>query len=405
MHPILQRFSASPRVVGIELIAGGAEWRAHMVVLRRKRSTMEVELVHTDLHDENELKKLIPQGAPIVVVLSGKGVLHRTVESVANTDPSTLVHKVLPNAVTADFWVHHIEAVGGRKIISVVRKSVADEQLKRLRELEIPIVACSLGAAAAAEVLPVLVRELDSTISIGTHQLRFEEGLVADMLVTEEQTTKRTLDIGGKPVPLVAIGAFAAALQHHTGAGTARIAATELQTAADDFDQRRLFRWGGLALLSALLILLIGNALLFSSYWEKKNKLEEQLQVNGGMLEQVRILEKQVSARRQFLTQTGVQQADRHSFFADRLASGLPGALTLTRLAIAPRERTAVEDSIAFRPGIIILEGECSRSVELNNWIGKLNTETWITKASLVSYQQPNSKKTGLFEVEILLNE
>jgi Tfp pilus assembly protein PilN len=405
MHPILQRFSASRRIVGIELIVGGVDWRAHLVVLRRKGSAMEVELVHTDLQDENELNKLIPQSTPVVAVLSGKGILHRTVETVANTDSSSLIHKVLPNAITADFWVHRVEAVGGRKIISVVRKSVADEQLKRLHELGISIVACSLGAAAVAEVLPVLINDLENTISIGMHQLRFEEGQVADMLVTEERTTKQTLDIGGKPVPLAAIGAFAAALQHYTGRGTARITAVELQTAANDFDQHRLFRWSGLVLLSALLILLIGNALLFSSYWEKKNKLEEQLQVNGGMLEQVRILEKQVSARREFLMQSGMQQADRHSFFADRLANGLPGALTLTRLAIDPRERTTVEDSIAFRPGVIVLEGECSRSIELNNWIGRLNTEPWITKASLISYQQPNSKKTGLFEVEIQLSE
>jgi hypothetical protein len=405
MHPLLQRFSASSRVVGIELIGGATDLRAHLVVLRRKRSQMEVEIVITDIDSLTQLKKYIPQGIPIIVVLSGKGILHRTVESVAGTDPAALLHKVLPNAASSDFRVHHIEAARGRKIISVVRKSAAEEQLRQLRELDLSVVACSLGASAAAEVLPLLTTEAGNILQIGVHQLQFVDGQISDMTIVDEQQSERKLDLGGKSIPITALAAFAAALQQFTGAGTARIADDELQTAADDFQQRRLFRLGGLSLLAVVLILLLGNTLIFFSYWEKKNNLKEQLQVNGGMLEQVHTLEKQVAARRRFLIQTGVAQADRHSFFADRLANDLPETLTLTRMAIAPRERIAVEDSIAFRPGIILLEGECSRSIELNNWIGKLNSESWINKASLLSYKQPNSKNTGLFEIEIQLSE
>lgn len=404
MHPLLHQLSASPCAVGLELTGSGDALCANMVLVRKRRQQVEVEKHALNLTEIAAIQKAIPQGVPVVVVLSGKGVLHRFVNS-STTDAATLLHKVLPNANAADFRVQQVAAAGGQHLVSVVRWPVALEQLEPLRAAGLPIVACSLGAAAAAEVLPFILPSAGSQLQAGTHRISWSDGLPAGLEQTEAPETERVVELGGKTIPAAAIPAVAAAMQFLIGGGTARIVSEELTVAAGDFSQRRLFRTGGLTLLAVTLVLLIGNYLAFSHYWDKKAQLEEALQVNGGQLDRVRELNKQVATRRSFLAQTGLQQAGRHSFYADRIAAGLPDALQLTRMAIAPRERTTVEDSIAFRPGVLVLEGECAQSVLLNDWINRLSNEPWIAKASLRSYVQPSSRKTGLFEIEIQLSE
>jgi hypothetical protein len=403
MHPLLQKLSASPRAAAIELVAGES-FCAHIVIVRRRRQQLDVELQELNITDIEVLKKKIPQGIPVVAVLSGKGVLHRVVQS-SSVDIATLLHKVLPNAAAADFAVQHIPAAGAQQLVSVMRRSAADELLEQLRSAGISVVACSLGAAAAAELIPLLLPNHSTAMQFGMHSITWENSQAAALESNENRASDKSIDLNGTSIKLTAVPAFAAAVQLLTGNGTAKVISTDLQLAAADFAQRRLFKLGGLTLLAVTLSILIGNYLVFSHYWEKKAALEEELQLNGNLLERVREMSKQTEMRRNFLSQTGLKQAGKHSFFADRLAAGLPDALLLTRLAIAPRERLQREDTIAFRPAVILLEGECAQSVLLNNWITKLNTENWIAKASLRNYVQPGNRKTGQFEIEIQLSE
>ncbi|MCA6363627.1 MAG: hypothetical protein IM638_11370 [Bacteroidetes bacterium] len=404
MHPLLHKFTASPRAAAIELVAGGETLCAHVVVVKRKRQKLELEAHEINISSEEQLKKAVPQGVPVIAVLSGKGVLHRTVQSGVQ-ETAMLLHKVLPNATVNDFLVQAVPATNGQQLVSVMRRSAAEEQLQLLRALDLPVVACSLGAAAAAELLPLLHPSHPAEWQLGSHRITWSERQVAALESVEAKANNQTADLSGTVLPLEAIPAFAAAVHYLSGTGHARVSSDELQTAAHDFQQRRLFRTGGLTLLAVTLCILVGNYFAFSHYWEKKATLEEELQLNGNLLEQVRALQKQTEMRRYFLDKNGIRQAGKHSFFADRLAANLPEALTLTRLAIAPRERLQREDTIAFQPGIILVEGECAQSVILNDWINRLTTETWIAKASLRNYAQPGNRKTGQFEVEIQLGE
>ncbi|MCU0436187.1 MAG: hypothetical protein MUC87_22210 [Bacteroidia bacterium] len=404
MHPLLQKLTASPRAAAIELVAGGETLCANVVVVKRRRQKLELEAHEINISSEEQLKKAVPQGVPVIALLSGKGVLHRVVQSGAQ-ETAVLLHKVLPNATVADFLVQAVPAANGQQLVSVIRRTAAEEQLNTLCEPGFAVTACTLGAAAAAELIPVLHPAHPAAWQLGNHRITWNAGQIAALESTEAEAGSQTVDLGGTVLPLAALPAFAAAVQWLSGTGHARVNSDELQTAAADFQQRRLFRVGGLTLLAVTLCILIGNYLAFSHYWEKKAALEEEVQLNGNLLDQVRALQKQTEMRRYFLDKNGIRQAGKHSFFADRLAAGLPEALTLTRLAIAPREKLQREDTIAFQPGIILVEGECAQSVLLNDWINRLNTETWIAKASLRNYAQPGNRKTGQFEVEIQLGE
>jgi hypothetical protein len=404
MHPILHKLTASRKAAGVELVGGAAEFCAHVTLVRRRGNKLDVEKTVLNITDADALKKLIPSGIPVVVVLSGKGILHRTVSS-GSDDAAVLLQKVLPNATVADFCMQHIAAAQQQHLVSVMRRSAAEEQLDLLRRAGLPVVACSLGAAAAAEWMPMLWPQHPNTMQIGAHRITWLDGKPAALEPAEIAETQPDISLSGITLAAAAVPAFTAAAQYLSGGGNAFVQTDTLATAATDFAQQRLFRTGGLALLAATLLVLIANYFAFSHYWEKKAALEEQLQVSGNVLEQVRELGRQTEMRRSFLEQSGWKHAGKHAFFADRLAAGIPQAMTLTRMSIAPREKTPQPDSIAFRPGVILLEGECAQSVLLNDWITQLNTQPWINKASLLNYVQPGNRSTGLFEVEIQLGE
>jgi Tfp pilus assembly protein PilN len=176
-----------------------------------------------------------------------------------------------------------------------------------------------------------------------------------------------------------------------------------LNSAKEEFLQRKLFLTGGKFLLVIILLLLLGNYFSFSHYWSEKNNLDAKLQTDGGALAGLRELEKQVEVKRSFLEQAGLLRSSSPSYYADQLAAELPDEISLTRMNLAPRLKLSEEDSIAFKPGHIEIDGSCSQSVVLNTWLQSLKTKKWIKSAILQSYVQDKNMKQGEFEIALVL--
>jgi Tfp pilus assembly protein PilN len=401
MHPKLQRIVTGSLFAGLEIQFLADGMILHLVVLKKKGQQLVVDKMVQDISDLDLLADHLSKNIPLAVAFTGKGILHRRVASDPAGDPKLLLSKVLPNASAKEFYLQIVPAAQDEQYISVFRKSAVDEMLVRLNQFS--LVACSFGPFAVINSL-ALLGDVKDKLQFGNHTLHLQDNLPEEVQFTESSSERISFTIGGQNIGAELLVAFSAAFQQLLPPGqNAAVQVESLNSAKEEFLQRKLFLTGGKFLLVIILLLLLGNYFSFSHYWSEKNNLDAKLQTDGGALAGLRELEKQVEVKRSFLEQAGLLRSSSPSYYADQLAAELPDEISLTRMNLAPRLKLSEEDSIAFKPGHIEIDGSCSQSVVLNTWLQSLKTKKWIKSAILQSYVQDKNMKQGEFEIALVL--
>jgi Tfp pilus assembly protein PilN len=401
MHPKLQGIVTGSLFAGLEIQFLADGMLLHLVVLKKKGQQVVVDKMVHDIADLNLLAAHLSKNIPLAVAFTGKGILHRRVASDPAGDPKLVLSKVLPNASVKEFYLQIVPAAQDEQYISVFRRSAVDEMFIRLNQFS--VVACSFGPFAVMNSLAVL-GEMKEELKFGNHTLRLQDNFPEEVRYAESLPERIAFTIGGQTIDAELLVAFSAAFQQLVSPEqNAAVQIESLNSAKEEFLQKKLFLTGGKFLLAILFVLLLGNYFSFSHYWSEKNELETKLQTDGGALSGLRDLEKQVEVKRTFLEHAGLLQSLNPSYYADQLAAGLPDEISLTRMNLAPRLKLTEEDSIAFKPGHIEINGSCSQSVVLNTWLQSLKTKKWIKSAVLQSYVQEKNMKQGEFEIALTL--
>lgn len=401
MHPRLQNIVTGNLFAGLEIQFLSEGMILHLIVLKKKGQQLVVEKAITNVESIEKLSEHLVKDIPLAIAFTGKGILHRRIAADPAGDPKLFLSKVLPNASLKEFYLQTVSAVQDEQFVSVLRKSAVDGILDQLKQFS--VVGCSLGPLSAITILPLL-DETKSELSFGNHVLQLQDNLPEEVHYSENSSEKKSFNIGGQNVDAELLLAFSVAFQQLLVEEQRADANVEsLVSAKEDFLQKKLFVTGGKVLLATILLLLLGNYLLFSHYWSEKGELEGKLQTDGGALSDLRNLEKQILVKRVFLEQAGLLSKSNHSYYADQIAAGLPDEISLTRMDLAPRIKLSEEDSIGFKPGRVEIDGTCSQSVVLNKWLQDLKTKKWVKSATLESYLQDKNMKQGEFEVALVL--
>lgn len=403
MHQRIQNLVIGKYFAGLEVQFLGDAVAMHLVVLKRNGQQLVVEKSVSDLDSVEKLSGHLAKDIPLAIAFTGKGILHRRIAADPNIDLKNLLSKVLPNASLKEFYMQTVPAAHDEQFVSVLRKTSLDAILDQIRQKQIPVVECSIGPLPVVNILSLL-DESKSELGFAHHKIHLQNGLVEEVNYDEQAFEKNSFNIGGQKVEAESLVAFSAAFQHLLSPSQRVDAQVEsLLCAKDDFLQRKLFKAGGKAFLIATLALLLGNYFFFSHYWSEKNILESKLQTDGGAFTDLRKFEKQVQLKRAFLEQAGLLGHSNNSYYADQIAYGLPREILLTRMALAPRLKLSQDDSIGFKPGRVEIDGSCTQSVVLNEWLKQLKEKKWVKGATLESYVQDKTMKQGEFEIALEL--
>ena len=401
MNALLEKYLAGSKFAGLEIQLTAEGKRMHLVVLRRKRKEASIEKQVSGIETYEELSTHLSKEIPLVIQITGKGVLYRRLAADPGADPGKLLAKVFPNASLKDFCIETLPAAEDEIFISVLRRSVAAELGSELIARGFSLVGAGIGSPAVTEILS-LFGGPKPEMAFGNHFIRFKNEMPAEVIYDENPDAKEAWETGGQKVESSCLIAFAAAFGQIVPVRRSAPRIMIENSWRPDFLQQQLFKKGRAVLLAVAFLILLINFLFFSYYRDQNAALANKLEMNGGAFRELAGLEKQVSEKRKFLSASGLAGPSHHAFYADRLAAGLPEEIVLTEMEISPRIRLADEDSIGFSPGEILLAGTCSESIILNSWMQALKKETWIKNATLEKYIQDKTMSRG--EFHILLN-
>lgn len=399
MHPRLERIVTGSVFAGLEVQFQAEGVVMYLTILRKKGKQLLVEKQVGGIEDAGSLAQHLGKNIPLAIAFTGKGTLHRRMPGDPSENPQMFLSKLLPNASVKEFCMQVFPAARDEQFVSVLRRSSVDAALQQLQAFS--VVECSLGPFAAIQSLPLFADVLNE-LRFGNHAFHLQDGFAEEVFYSTENPGTEPLDAGGQTIHAEMLLSFSAAFQQLLPVhARAAIRMESLQSAKEEFLQRKLFMTGGKVLLVSVIVLLLGNYFLFSHYWSEKNTLDGKLQINGGALRDLRDLEKQLEVKRDFLEQAGLLSGAAPSYYADQLASGLPADILFTRMNLAPRLKLAEEDSIGFQPGRIEIRGSCPQSIVLNQWLQELRSKAWVKNTTLESYLQDKNMKQGEFKIAV----
>ena len=103
------------------------------------------------------------------------------------------------------------------------------------------------------------------------------------------------------------------------------------------------------------------------------------------------------------MSQLGILDASRTSYYSDQIAATVPTSIQLTELSINPLEKKLRkgEQEMVFQTNLIQVSGRAKRSTHLNNWIKTLKKYDWIKSVSILNYTQDNARVSGEFNIAI----
>lgn len=388
------------KVYGVEvcLARGQEEPGFQLIELERDGDEVRITGRKTGLASWKELSGSLPDGQPIALVITGNGILHRSIETPGGSWQE-LVAQAMPNAGSAGF-AGQVEPGRGQPWLAVARRENLIPVLGLFQGRQVG--ALFIGVLNLNAILPLLKEE---EVCTSNYRLEVREGQLAAISALEGGGASRHFldgeDIDGRLMP-----AFAAALQLALGKEVSVFNLPELEGLKKQYRQEQLLRLGGWGALLALLLLLLANFVAFSWLSSQNLELEAALAFNRKQVEEVQRLEAALQEKNSFLKGSNILSASRTSFYADEVGRLVPGGITLEALWIFPLQnpdaKRREEDGFVFQDKLILAQGQNQNSAILNLWIKQLESLDWVKEVKVLPYRE-DEKGVGEFELHIVL--
>ncbi|MGQ0827049.1 MAG: hypothetical protein ACT4ON_01515 [Bacteroidota bacterium] len=396
----------SKSAAGLEVtILPDNSYELNLVILKKEKSTLVTEIQKEKVTSFEVAARIIGT-RPLIVIINGKGVIHKKIRIHENDTPTALLNKVLPNTNLDEFIIQETPIYSTEVFISIIRSKTLTEIVEELVKNKITSVAgCFLGPFVVNDILPLIGKDVinNENIIIGNYQLQIREQQITE-ITSAGLTGEKNILVGDTIVPQGLLVAFGGALTWFTGNENGTCNSDLIKVLKEEFRQKQKYELRGWTVMAAIFIVLMINYFIFNNYWSKNNEMSSQLVLMQSALQRYDTLKTEFTQKKEFLEQNGLLESSRTSYYADRLAIDLPASIQWTSVNIHPLKKKKTGDeseTLQFENKMITISGNCQRSTELNNWMKEIKKENWVNDITLINYKQDNAKENGVFLIEI----
>ena len=401
--------------VGVELrwLAAGEQWQLRVVRLRRVGGAVSVVGQPADPTTLAELaQQLGLEAAPIALVLTGRGLLFRTLTTAGAVPTPDQLATLLPGGTPTDF-VSQCEVGPSQTLVAIIRRTPVEALLADFVAAGLWVISVQFGPLVLTDFLTYISAERrQSTLPAGPYQLSLAPGgehLAEVVLTTAEGSGGETYPFGTDAIPTDYLLAYAAGLSLLTDRNFLGKSPTDLAIVRQrqgEWQQRRLFYRLRLAVPVSILLLLLVN-LGFSQYLQ--TRYDELSQVTGDnqrLLAKLRGAEQTLTRQQRFLSATGWTKDSYNSLCADRLAATIPAGIQLLILDIQPQQTQVGESEprSVFRTDVVSVKGQCANSQQFNTWLQRLSSQPWVRAVRDQNFAYEYTGGAGTFTFTLLLN-
>lgn len=175
------------------------------------------------------------------------------------------------------------------------------------------------------------------------------------------------------------------------------------EDATANFQEFSQFKVLGLSLLTALLVLLVGNYFYQNHLNQSVAQLEMDLNLSNENLSLLDRLEQEKSRKEQLVANAGVTSPKFLSFYLDEIGTTVPETIDLQELQLFPLDgKLKNKQKVSIHSNRIVIEGTTPNNVVLDDWIEYMDRFEWVQSIELLHYGKV-SEKQAEFKLEITL--
>lgn len=374
----------------------------NIAVISLNNNRIKVEHTARGIEDIKKIGEFVPADVPLVISVTGRGVIHRKVSGAGNESNTDLLNLVLPNSKEQDFYLQKFYQ-DAQLFISVLRKEVLDNILKEINDTGNKVINIFLGPYVLSSCIH-LFQINDHILVLKGNSVVWEGNKIAEVKSGAEQVDKQ-YKVGDQQIYLTEIIAFSSAFTVLLGSDFNGLEDAHIASGREEFRQMKLFKAGGASFLIIVFIGLLFNYLFYQNLKEENSKLSSEVMRYEGAIKETRELESRVKEKESFLKTAGWLELPKTSYYADDIASFVPYSVNLTELKINPLNQKLSKNNkkLYFSPDTLLLSGSCSSPVVLNPWIDEFKSKVWIEEIRNTGYVHDYKNKSGQFKFEAKL--
>ncbi len=372
-------------------------------ILSKNNKQLNIESKISGLTSIDELNKVLPAKTMLALNLSGKGVLTKKLEKLAEVTAANF-NLILPNANFEEFYIQNTIS-SESSFISVIRKIEADKWLKQLTGAGYMPVMLSLGPFPVLNVIGEVNLYGESFVFNGHVISRNERGEWLRCEYDTEAKAQFKLKIQNEAIDESQLLPYAVTFQLILHQQTDVIKANA-KPFDDLFISRQVnqkFRTNGLLILGVFFILLLVNFILFSWLESANTQLNFKLTRTLQNTDDIKITNDQIKDKEAILSGLGWDGNTNKSILIDQIAAILPSDVKWTAVDINPVDIGGSQQakSLVFINRNIKVTGLSNRILLVNEWIARIRTRRWVKNIQLEKYTFDNELNTGIFTLTI----
>jgi hypothetical protein len=352
------------------------------------------------------LGKIKDKGLPFVLCVDGKGILSRKLNIAVEDLDVTTPSRIIPNANAEDFYFEGIPVSETSSIVTMMRRSMIDETLEKIKAKGIFITELHLGPLVIGTLASVLIGNSDTKeIEFRKHKLIVaKEGIIEVSLQSAVGSQQSAVEIVDEKLLTIA-----GACSYFSGwvDSVGKSFCLPVTESKSEFGEKKKFGFYAMAMVAFFLCTLLLNFFVFQHYHNRQQELESQIGWQENALKSYEELKTGMTEKMNFAMESGILSPDNLAWMGDQLASTVPAEIKLTRMNVFPLEKKMEDgdEHSSFNKHIISVRGQTASGSAINEWIKGIKQKDFVSEVSLTNYKQDDENLKGQFNLEIRLKQ
>lgn len=399
---IPEKLLNSSVVCGIEFFITDEGYICNYILIKNKAnqlSIIESGQCNSILNLPVSVKK---DKIPVCLIITGKGIITKKL-SLNSTDEISnpeFIQQELPAFSSEDFFMQSFPQNNNTCFSSIIRKTKLESIIGEFKEKGLLLCDAMVGPGGIISILP-LITGSDKLFSLASI---FETENNYLSLITDKASdaVENKNQVGDLSVHSKSILAFSAAFSYLTKTFL-YINHSKLDVKERFYENQKakvvLYSFIGLAFLICLL-----NFFVFSFYFGKAKELQGELDIFEGKHEKISRLLSEYEKKKELIEKTGMTEGGNIAEYSDKIAKSIPEEVVITEMNFYPEisDETETDSLFKFSKSILIIKGNCNKSLVINEWVNVLKSLDFVKNANLETFLFKSEGNLPNFELKIV---
>ncbi len=363
-------------------------------------NSLSIENKQINLESFDELKEHLKKKTPLVLTLSGKGILIKEFDDLDKEQ--NIIRQILPNANADDFSSQTWTNEKGKTFCALTRNNLVELQIQKFMDEGYFVVGVNLACLTITSIIDLL--DISTTkISSYEYRLAVKENQIQSITTNKYRKNDLMYELQGMKLESELIVTFSGFFSRFI-LKDENIESSLISNSKSEFKNYTRFRIGKIILLAASFSILLINFFVFEHYFKKSNQLQSQLSVYSQTLKKKDDLQESLRRKEESIKTLGLKNNIKFSYVADRILKDMPSSIKLNLFDIQPKVKTRKRE-LLFGERKILIKGSSHNTGLLNQWIKRIKLNEWVKECSLSDYTYDEYKHLATFQLNIELSQ